>query len=290
MLPTREALYRSMYLHDEVYCPPQEEGSALLEVTQGCSWGKCAFCDFARDPFLILPRAHIERNLDTLAGLEPEAERMFFLGENVFVLETPKLSLLMALARGRMPRLREFAMYARTDDILRKPPAELAALAEQGLSDLYLGVESGSDPILLEMNKGVSAEQTLQAMQRLDEAGIGYAVTIILGLGGRAYRNLHAIETARLLNRAHPKSIWALALKLWPGTPLERLARRGQFEPMSPRELLFEERLLLENLSVDHCTYLDSTVMDVMTVQGELQRGKGAMLGILESILAQTQG
>ena len=92
--------------------------------------------------------------------------------------------------------------------MLCKTPEQLRELRELGVCDLHIGVESGSDPILLWMNKGVTSFDMLKAFKMLDEAGIGYYVTIILGLGGKNYRNLHAIETARLLNRIHPRCIW----------------------------------------------------------------------------------
>lgn len=286
----REELYKSVYTNETVYRPPQEEGSTLLEVTLGCSWKKCAFCDFSRDAFRVIPVEQVEEKLRVLSALEPQSTRMFFLAENAFALETEKIAALILLARRYMPRVCSFAMYARADDILRKTPADLEALRALGVSDLYIGVESGSDPILAQMNKGVTADQTLEAMRRLDAAGIGYSVTIILGLGGREYRNLHATETGRLLSRAHPKCIWALALKLWPGTVLEGEARRGNFTPMTPRELLFEERILLQNLTVEDCLYMDTTVLNSLTIQGYLQAGKSAMLDAVDRLLYETRG
>ena len=77
---------------------------------------------------------------------------------------------------------------------LSSPPEELRQLREMGVCDLHIGIESGSDSILLMMNKGVTSFDMIQAFQKLDKAGIGYYVTIILGLGGKAYRNLHALE------------------------------------------------------------------------------------------------
>lgn len=285
----RENLYESIYTNDTVYRPPQEEGSALLEVTLGCSWKKCAFCDFSRDPFQVTPLDILEEKLRVLAELEPENPRVFFLSENAFSLDAAQLSQRMSLTRRHMPKVTQFAMYARADDILRKKTAELERLRDEGLNHLYIGVESGSDPILTMVNKGVTAGQILEAMHKLDAAGIDYSVTIILGLGGRTYRNLHAIETGRLLSRAHPKCIWALALKLWPGTLLEKEAAGGNFDPMTAREMLFEERLLLQNLLVEDCLYLDTTVLNALTIQGVLQKGKDAILNTIETLLLRTE-
>ena len=285
---TREEIYASIYTHEEIYRPPQEDSSACLEVALGCSWGKCLFCDFAKDKFQIHSMAKIEWNLRMLGRLEPDKKRLFFLGENAFVLSFDQLKQIIDMANTFMPKVKEFAMYARVDDVLRKTPEELRQLREMGVCDLHIGIESGSDSILLMMNKGVTSFDMIQAFQKLDKAGIGYYVTIILGLGGKAYRNLHALETVRLLNRLHPKCIWALKLKVWDKTPLDKMVKRGEFEPMSNRDILFEERMLLEGLTLDDCFYMDTTVLDKYTIQGYLPEGKEQMLGMINRLLWQT--
>lgn len=282
---TREERYAAIYSHDTVYCPPQEEGCAMLEVALGCSWGKCNFCDFAKDKFTIHPMEKIEENLKILAELQPEKERVFFLGENALVLDTRKLLDIMALCRNYMPKVTSFAMYARFDDVLRKSDKELAELREAGLEDLHIGFESGSDSILAMMNKGVTSFEMLEASQKLDKAGIGYFFTVILGLGGRTYRNLHALETSRLLNRMHPKGIWCLNLKLWPHTPLEKMVERGDFDFMNPWETLLEERILLQNLNVENCFYMDTTALDLVTIEGMLPNAKESLLASINRLL-----
>ena len=131
---TREEIYASIYTHEEIYRPPQEENCACLEVALGCSWGKCLFCDFAKDRFQVHSMAKIEWNLRMLGRLEPEKTRLFLLGENAFCLSFEQLSQIFALAKTFMPNVREFAMYARIDDVLRKTPEELRQLREMGLS------------------------------------------------------------------------------------------------------------------------------------------------------------
>ena len=181
-------------------------------------------------------------------------------------------------------QVKEFACYSRADDVLRKTPEDLAALREAGLCDLHIGFESGSDSILHMMNKGVTSIQMLNAFRALDQAGIGYYVTFILGLGGRAYRNLHVMESVRLLNQIHPKQIWCLKLSLWQGTPLAGMAQRGAFEMMTPQEVLGEEILLLENLNVANCMYVDTTLLDTYTIKGTLPQDKERMLSAMYSL------
>lgn len=283
---TNEDLYASIFSHDTIYIPPHEETSAPLEVSLGCSWHKCRFCDFAKDEFRIHPMEQIERNIQILAMFQPNNKRLFFLGENAFVMSCEQICKILDLKDKYMPWVTEFAMYSRIDDILRKSDEELELLHHLGLSALHIGIESGSDSILTTMNKGITTFEILEALARLDKFGIDYYLTIIMGLGGKTFSKLHAIETARLLNKTHPKNIWCLKLKLWEDTPLYKDAKQGLFDMMTPAEILAEERILLENLTVTDCLFEDTTVLDKYTLVGMLPEKKNELLNMMGYLLA----
>lgn len=287
---TREELYQSIYTHDTIYLPPHEQATAALEVALGCSWHKCTFCDFAKDTFRIHPLERIEHDLEILAELRPDAKRLFFLGENAFCMGADQIFRIMELVRKVMPKVSEYAMYSRIDDILKKTDEELLRLGAEGIRALHIGVESGSDSILEARKKGVDSVQIVEALLRLDRAGIDYYLTVIPGLGGRSFSRLHAIETARLLNQVHPRNIWCLKLKLWEGTPLYNEAKAGMFDEMTPKEILREERLLIENLTVTDCLFEDTTVLDEFTVQGVLPGQKKELLGAVDYLLGLAEG
>ena len=283
---TREELYQSIYTHDTIYLPPHEQATAALEMSLGCSWHKCTFCDFAKDAFRIHPMERIVHDLKILAQLRPDDTRLFFLGENAFCMGAERLLAIIEEVRRSMPKVREYAMYSRIDDILRKSDQELKMLAGEGIQTLHIGVESGSDSILEARKKGITSAEVIEALRRLDQVGIDYYVTVIPGLGGRSFSRLHAIETARMLNQVHPRNIWCLKLKLWENTPLYEEARRGRFEEMTPVEILREERLLIENLTVKDCLFEDTTVLDQFTIQGILPKQKGELLGAIDYLLS----
>ena len=283
---TREELYQSIYTHDTIYLPPHEQATAALEVSLGCSWHKCTFCDFAKDAFRIHPMERIVHDLKILAKLRPDDTRLFLLGENAFCMGAERLLAIIEEVRRSMPKVREYAMYSRIDDILRKSDQELKMLAKEGIQALHIGVESGSDSILEARKKGITSAEVIEALRRLDQVGIDYYVTVIPGLGGRSFSRLHAIETARMLNQVHPRNIWCLKLKLWENTPLYEEARRGGFEEMTPAEILREERLLIENLTVKDCLFEDTTVLDQFTIQGILPKQKGELLRAIDYLLS----
>lgn len=282
---TREELYQSIFTHDTIYIPPHEEGSAPLEVALGCSWHKCTFCDFAKDDFLIHPLERIEQNMKILGVLQPDNEQLFILGENAFVMSTDYICRILELKEKYMPQIKQFAMYSRIDDILNKSDEELQLLHARGLRALHIGVESGSDSILDARNKGITSSQTIKALLRLDNAGIDYYLTIILGLGGRTFSRLHALETAAMLNKVHPRNIWCLKLKLWEDTILYKEEAQGLFDMMTAKEMLAEEYLLLENLTLKDCLFEDTTVLDKYTLQGLLPQQKQQLLDAASYLL-----
>lgn len=283
---TNEELFASIYTHDTIYLPPSEQDCAALEVALGCSHAKCRFCDFAKDPFQIHSMEQIRRNMQILGRFRPDAYRLFLLGENAFVLDYHKLCQIFDMTDQYMPNVHEFSMYSRIDDIARKTDEELQMLHKMGLSTLHIGMESGSDSILLEQNKGVTSMDMLVQLRRLEAVGIEYYVTIILGLGGRRFSVHHALATVRLLNQLHPADIWCLKLKLWPGTPLYKDAKKGHFDMMNDAEMLWEERIMLENLTVKDCMFHDTTVLNTYTIQGRLPEEKDSLLDAIDMLLA----
>ncbi len=284
---TREEKLASLYQGSTVYRPLGEEDSILVEAALGCSWRKCAFCDFTRDPFQLLPLETVRQNIQTMGQLGVKGNRAFLLGQNAFCRDADGLMQICGYLRHYLPQIDQISMYARAEDILRKTPEQLQTLKELGLTDLHVGVESGSDTVLAMVDKGETVFDLLNAFQMLDQAGIGYLVTSILGLGGKHLWKSHAIETARLYNRIHAKQIWVLALKLFPGTNLHKQASQGLFEPLTPREMLLEERLLLQTLDVKDCFFMDTTALNKYTLAAPLPQGKEGLLQAVEQLLQE---
>ena len=177
-------------------------------------------------------------------------------------------------------------MYARADDILRKMPDELEALTHAGLTDLHIGLESGSNAVLTLHEKGESIEDIEEAMNALDRCGIRYHLTAIPGLGGKHLSREHAIKTAAVISHHRPMSVWCIALKIWPDTPLSRMVEDGEFVPLTFEEILEEEREMVSRIEMKLPTlYVDSTVLNKYTIIGMLPEQKDVMLHQMDILL-----
>lgn len=286
---TREEIFAQLYSSEEVYPPPQEIGSALMEVTVGCSYRKCRFCDFPRDGFSIASMAEIARKIELLRLVIDNNPKLHLLGCNPFCLQTRQLLSILEMVKERLPCVQEISMYARADDVLRKSDGELLALSRAGLTALHIGLESGCDDVLLLHEKGETARDIEEALYALERCGIYYHLTAIPGLGGRQYSREHAIRTAALISRHRPVSVWCIALKVWPGTPLDHMVKDGEFEPLSYEQILREERLMVENIHLDQfCLYVDSTVLGKYTLAAFLPEQKQSLMEQMDQLLSQS--
>lgn len=283
---TREEIFDQLYSADTVYPPPLESKSALLEVSTGCSYRKCKFCDFPKDAFSIASMAEISRKIDLLRLVIDGNPRLHLLGCNPFCLHTRQLLGILTMIHDRLPCVREVSMYARADDVLRKSADELMALAQAGVTDLHIGLESGSNAVLSLHEKGETIEDIEEAMNMLDRCAIRYHLTAIPGLGGKALSREHAVKTAAVISRHRPMSIWCIALKIWPDTPLSRMVAEGEFEPLSYEEILAEEREMLSRIQASMpMLYVDSTVLGKYTIIGMLPDQKNVMLQQMDYLL-----
>ena len=53
-----------MHFTGTIWRPPYEAGSALLQVTVGCTHHKCRFCSLYKDPFSLSPMSEIREDID----------------------------------------------------------------------------------------------------------------------------------------------------------------------------------------------------------------------------------
>ena len=115
-------------------------------------------------------------------------------------------------------------------------------------SILSLGVESGDDATLDRINKGYHASDIIEQCNKLHEAGIDFWMSFLNGVGGKEYSRDHAINSAIIFSQCKPMLVGTGGLTLFPGTPLFEEAQRGEFSPLSEKEMLEElpKRILID--------------------------------------------
>ena len=67
----------------------------------------------------------------------------------------------------------------------KKKLEELIELHQAGLSRMHIGLESGYDPVLQFMDKGVTATEHVAAGRKVVASSISLSEYVVLGLGGK---------------------------------------------------------------------------------------------------------
>ena len=280
-----------MRYEGDIYRPPGEWKSYLLQTTIGCSNNTCTFCGMYLDKkFHIRPMADILEDIRMAKAYYGDVERVFLCDGDAIIMRTEELLTILEALYRAFPSLQRVTTYAGPRSTLAKTPEELRTLREAGLTRAYLGVETGCDALLKQVKKGVDAAQMLEAGVRLREAGMDLWVMVIMGLAGTGEPSRrHMLDTAAMMNEMKPRHLSALTLTLDPGTELYQDYRAGRFHPITPRESLLEAKLLLENLTVDPLHFTCNHASNYLPLKGGLPEDRDRFLAMLDRALAGEQ-
>ena len=206
-------------------------------------------------PFRMSPMEWIEEDLQELAKTDPNAKTIQLLSANPLALSYDKLAPILKLINQYLPKMEYIYAAGRVTDICNKSVEELKSLKELGLREISLGVESGDDWTLDRIHKGYHADDILEQCHKLEEAGIDYWMTFLNGVAGKSHSREHALNSAKIFSQCKPMVVGTGGLTLFPGTPLLAEAQRGEFDPLSEKEMLEELKLFVENLDCD-CAFI----------------------------------
>ncbi|WP_407386469.1 radical SAM protein [Ruminococcus sp.] len=241
-----------MHFTGTVYRNPYWPTFPLLEITQGCTHNKCKFCTMYRDvPFRMSPMEWIEEDLREIAEIAPDTTTIQLLSANPLALSFEKLEPILKMINQYLPKMEYIYACTRVTDIRNKTVEELKKMRELGVKEISLGVESGDDATLDRINKGYHASDIIEQCNKLHEAGIDFWMSFLNGVGGKEFSRDHAINSAIIFSRCKPMLVGTGGLTLFPGTPLLEESQRGEFSPLSEKEMLEELKLFVENLTCD---------------------------------------
>lgn len=238
-----------MHYTGPVIRPPHEANSILLEVTVGCTHNSCRFCAFYYDtPYRIAPKKQVEHDLQEAQRANPNAKRIYAVGGDPFTLRTAKLVDLARMIRRYFPTI-NIGMYARVDSMFNKDVDDLKQLKAEGINDLVIGIESGDDDVLAQMDKGYTSADILRECQKLEQAGIAYRVIFLGGLAGKGNGERNARHTAQVLNQLHPTHMYMTSVAVQPESLLYQDILEGRFVESSEQERIEETLSLIEQLT-----------------------------------------
>lgn len=275
-----------MQFTEPVFRAPQEARALLVRGTQGCTHNKCNFCYMSRGHIYgAASPEQFEQEVQSRKAAYPSDTRVYIVGSDTFSLPFEKLHTYARIIRKHIPDFAEISVQGRLAGVKRKSIDQLKQLSGSGIKHLYIGMESGDDDALRFMNKGITAEETLEQMQRLDAAGIEYTAQCIMGLAGRGAARTSGIASATLLNQVRPRRIMTTGLTVFPNAPLHEMVGSGAFVEASEREKVEELMIFLGHLEVE--TIFDAThYLNPVHFQLRTPHEKNEILAELREFLA----
>ena len=129
-----------MHFSSDINRPPYEAKDGFLQVTSGCSHGRCEFCTFYKDaPFRISPMDEIKEDIDELSRYGWNFDRIYLQGADPFILPFGMLKEIAEYIHEKIPEVKTIGGYARVDNLKNKSVEELRQLYELGYSNFYFG-------------------------------------------------------------------------------------------------------------------------------------------------------
>ena len=238
--------------HGPMYRPPSEGKSLIFQVTLGCSFNECSFCDMYRSKeYSERSWEEVKGEIDLMVKQVPDTTRIFLADGDALNLSTDYMIKIVEYLYKNFPELERVSCYAMPMNILKKTPDELKRMNDAGLNMLYLGIETGSDIILKKITKGATSATIIRACRKAIETGFTLSCIMILGLGGRNYSKEHIKETARVVNESSPHYLGTLTLILETGVKEEFLTKFDEpFHEINDEEALAELHDLVEQINV----------------------------------------
>lgn len=266
--------------------PPSEADSLILQVAYGCP-NSCSFCSTYLDkPFRVRPFSEVVEDVERLPEVVKTSVRRVFLADgDAMVLPVRRLHDILSLLRAELPQLERVSSYATARSLLRRDVTELAELKAEGLTLVFVGLESGDEATLAECVKGVTVAEQIEGCKKASDAGIALSLTVILGLAGVERSLEHARATGRALSAIDPEFIGALSLMVVEGTPIHERMVRGDFAVPGPLALLRELRELIAATDVTDALFRSNHASNYLPVGGHLPEDKSRMLAILDAVL-----
>lgn len=274
-----------MHFTGRTWRPNYEADSCIIQLTSGCTYQKCHFCNLYKDePFTMSPLSEFEADLSEIKSYQPHARRIFITGANPFALSYEKLKPYILTVRDYLIKCQSIAMFASIRDIKNKEVWQLRKLRAMGVNGLSIGTESGDDDTLMLANKGYTSQDILEQCRKLDEAGIEYYFVYMTGLAGKGAGYRNAVNSAKIFSQLNPYFISVDSLTLFPGTKLYDKAKNGEFIQAGEKERIRELQTFIQNLQIRTHLFANSK-SNFYPIAAYLPKERNSSIGELQYVI-----
>jgi radical SAM superfamily enzyme len=270
-----------------LYRPPSEANSLIFQVTLGCSFNQCSYCDMYRTKkYSERSWEEIQREIDLTSKWYPATKRIFLADGDAINLSTERLVQILEYIYKKFPSLERVSSYAMPKNLLQKTQTELMKLRAAGLKMLYVGVESGSDKVLKKITKGATYKTIVQSCKKAKENNYVLSCMIILGLGGKKYTYEHIEQTAKIISEVSPDYLGALNLHLDDSLYNEFMTKfKEPFDFLDDIQILNELELLISHINPSSpIIFRANHASNVYAIKGTLPQDKVNILKLISQL------
>lgn len=280
-----------MRYEGDIYRPPSEADSYILQATIGCSWNKCTYCDMYRaKQFRVRPLAEtLEDVRRARRSYGDRVEKVFVADGDALILTLAEWEPILDALRTAFPRLNRVSCYAMARNILEKSPAELESLRALGLTRLYIGPESGDERTLKRIAKGATFAEHVEAAQKARAAQMELSAIFLLGVAGVERSEAHAHASAALATAMDPEFLATLTVTVIAGTPLARMQAKDLFALPDLPQLLHELRIFVAEANPSDSLFRSNHASNYLPIGGRLPHDRVALLQHIDAALAGTE-
>ena len=225
--------------------PPDQYLSLVVQATEGCSFNTCTFCDLYGERYRVRTpeefREHVGGVMRYLGASAALRSRGIFLGAaNALAVPMARLMPIFEILLEELDAARR-GVCAFVDGFTgaRKTAAEYRLLSHLGLRRVYVGLESGHDPLLAFVRKPGAAADAVETVRAIKSAGVQAGVIVMIGLGGQQYAAAHERDTASALNAmelGEGDLVYFSDLVEVPSTSYPTMAADARLAPLTPDE------------------------------------------------------
>ena len=186
--------------------------ATTIHTGRGCPFN-CAFCCKNHCSVRLRSAEHIIEEINYLYN--EFGYRALAFPEDLFILNKKRSEIVFKHMKslGIISRC-----LIRADVIVKYGPEFSKMMVDCGCTHVGMGVESGSDTILKNVNKGESVKTIKRAVNILKDAGIRVKGFFIVGLPGESYKTLS--ETKAFLDEMKLDDIDCKIFQPYPGSPI----------------------------------------------------------------------
>ena len=266
--------------YSNLYRPPSESFSLILQITIGCSHNKCSFCSMYKGvQFHIKPFEQIKAEINYFRSRAKYVNRIFLADGDALIVPTEKLIEILKYIKNIFPECERISTYASPKSLELKSEDELKKIKDNGISLLYIGAESGSDEVLKNINKGVTSKELGDLILKAKKVGFKTSVTFIVGILGEKDFREHAIATGNFISRCEPDYVGILSLMLEENTTIYQEWLKGNFKEADGIDILKEIKLIIENINVtSNIVFRSNHASNYINLKGNLPEDKKRLI------------